>query len=574
MYMENLLEILSQKTGFSPIKQEKNYSTKCPAHEDNNPSLSVSQGNDGKLLMKCFTGCSIDDICNSLSIEKRQLFPSTNNILPRKLTEYHYKDEQGNILYWKVRLEPGCNGKSKSFYCERKLASGQTVKNLEGCRKVLYRLPELIQGISKGMRIYLVEGEKDADRLHQDGCIATTTTGALFWKDEYSKILSEADVVILYDADNAGHKRRDLLCDKLFSKVKRLRVVDLPGMEYSESHGKDVSDWLQEGNTISQLLEIVESTPDYIPNTAQDQNGGLKLVSLEEFLTLKLPKREILLSPFLPTQGLGLLYAKRGVGKTHVAMGIAYAVATGGSFLKWCAPVPRKVVYIDGEMPAVSMQERFNKIVLSEGGKLPANNYLKLLTPDLQEGSIPDLSTQSGRDTVEAYIQECDLLILDNISTLFRTGEENEAASWVPAQEWALKLRKDGKTVLFIHHAGKGGQQRGTSKREDILDVVICLKHKDDYDPEEGASFQVHFEKAREFAGIAASPFQVQLKELDTGIWKWNVTELDTDPMVLEIAKLAKDGLTLAQIQEKTGLTKSKVETRLKKAKKQGLIEN
>src|ERR1700722_20157869 len=216
------------------------------------------------------------------------------------------------------------------------------------------------------MRIYLVEGEKDADRLHQEGCIATTTTDALFWSDEYSEILSEANVVILYDADKTGLKRRDLLCNMLFSKVKRLRVVDLPGIQYSESHGKDISDWLREGNTISQLLEIVENTPDYLPNSAQDQKGGLKLVSLEEFLILKLPKREILLSPFLPTQGLGLLYAKRGVGKTHVAMVIAYVVATGGSFLKWFAPVPRKVVYIDGEMPAVSMQERFNKIVLSE----------------------------------------------------------------------------------------------------------------------------------------------------------------------------------------------------------------
>ena len=74
MYMENLLEILSQKTGFLPIKRGKNYLAKCPAHEDNNPSLSVSHGNNGKLLLKCFTGCSIDNICRSLNIEKKTAF--------------------------------------------------------------------------------------------------------------------------------------------------------------------------------------------------------------------------------------------------------------------------------------------------------------------------------------------------------------------------------------------------------------------------------------------------------------------------------------------------------------------
>jgi hypothetical protein len=103
--------------------------------------------------------------------------------------------------------------------------------------------------------------------------------------------------------------------------------------------------------------------------------------------------------------------------------------------------------------------------------------------------------------------------------------------------------------------------------------VVICLKHKDDYDSEEGASFQVHFEKAREFAGNAAASFQVKLIEVEKGVLKWHVTDLDNDSTILEVAQLANEGLTIAKIQEKTRLSKSQVETRLKKAKKKGLIE-
>lgn len=573
MYLENLFEILNNKTSFLPIKQGTGFSAKCPAHSDDKPSLSISLANDGKILMKCFAGCTLEDICGSLNIKKSDLFPIKNSQSSLARTEYQYQDEQGNILYQKIRLEPGFDGKLKSFYWERTNTAGQVVKGLAGCRKILYRLPELLKGISEEKIVFLVEGEKDVDRLYLGGCIATTTTEALFWKDEYDGIFSLADVVILYDADKTGHQRRDLLCMNLFGKVKRLRVVDLPGIEYSESHGKDVSDWLAAGNTISQLLKIIENTPDHSLTSYPHQKNGFRLVSLEEFLSLELPKREILLSPFLPTQGLGLLYAIRGVGKTHVAMGIAYAVATGGSFLKWSAPAPRKVIYIDGEMPAVSMQERFNKIIISAGGILPAKDYLKLMTPDLQEGPMPDLSTFAGRESVEAHIKNCDLLILDNISTLFRTGEENEAASWVSSQEWALKLRKEGKTVLFVHHAGKRGQQRGTSKREDILDVVISLKHKDGYNPADGANFQVHFEKAREFAGVAAAPFQAELKELEGGFWKWEISDLGIDVKILEIAQLANDGMTIAQMQTKTSFSKSQVETRLKKAKKHGLIE-
>ena len=70
-------------------------------------------------------------------------------------------------------------------------------------------------------------------------------------------------------------------------------------------------------------------------------------------------------------------------------------------------------------------------------------------------------------------------------------------------QRWLLSLRRRGVSVLFIHHAGKGGQQRGTSRREDILDTVIALRRPHDYSPKEGARFEVHLEKAR---GLYGSP--------------------------------------------------------------------
>src|ERR1700704_5475076 len=80
--------------------------------------------------------------------------------------------------------------------------------------------------------------------------------------------------------------------------------------------------------------------------------------------------------------------------------------------------------------------------------------------------------------------------------------------SWLPVQSWALRHRRLGRAVAMLHHAGKGGGQRGTSRREDVLDTVVSLRRPSDYSPDQGARFEVHFEKARGFHGQAAQPFE------------------------------------------------------------------
>lgn len=570
MTLNHLVHLITTKTGQPVKKSGSGYTTCCPAHDDNAPSLSISEASDGRILFHCFSGCKIEEICASLGIKISDLFPQKiNGNQENSHQSYDYLDEVGNTLFSKVRIEPGFDGKKKSFYWKRINEKGEIVKNLTGCRKILYRLPDVIKGISMEKQIFLVEGEKDADKLAEYGLIATTAPESLKWCEEFTKALENADVVVLYDMDKTGIERRDLLLQKLQGKVKRLRVIDLPGLEYQEAHGKDITDWLAEGNATKQLLEIVSHTPDFTPLSHKEK---IRAVTMREFLNMELPKQEMLLEPFLPSQGLCLLYAKRGVGKTHVALGIAYAVASGGSFLNWEAPCPKKVLYIDGEMPAVAMQERLKRISATEDMEPPDPSFLRFITPDLQESAMPNLSIKEGREDLEELVQDSDLIIIDNISTLFRSGVENEAESWQSVQDWALELRRKGKSVLFIHHAAKGGQQRGTSKREDILDTVISLKHPEGYRSDQGAAFDVNFEKTRHFAGEDAASFRVELKEQEDGLWLWEIDKQVIDSIVLAVAEAVKEGLTIEQVGLKTGLTKSQVETRKKKAKNKGLI--
>src|SRR4029079_1633759 len=91
----------------------------------------------------------------------------------------------------------------------------------------------------------------------------------------------------------------------------------------------------------------------------------LRPLDLQEFLQLAIKQREMLLDPILPEKGLAMLYAARGTGKTHVALGICFAAATATKFLRWTAPKSRQVLLVDGEMPAAALQERLAGVVAS-----------------------------------------------------------------------------------------------------------------------------------------------------------------------------------------------------------------
>ena len=251
---------------------------------------------------------------------------------------------------------------------------------------------------------------------------------------------------------------------------------------------------------------------------------------------------------------------------------MAYAVASGGEFLCWQAPQAQTVLYIDGEMPVISMQERLGSIITMHQAE--ANeDALRIITPDLQDGNpMPDLATIEGQQAIESFLDGVSLIVIDNISTLCRSGRENESEGWITVQEWALRQRSVGRSVLFVHHAGKGGNQRGTSKREDVLDTVINLKRPIDYNPSEGASFEVHFEKTRGFSGEDAEPLSCRLGYDQHNNPAWLYSRLE-DSTFDKVVTLINEGLSQAEIASELDIHKSSVSKHLKKARLQGLIQ-
>jgi hypothetical protein len=301
-----------------------------------------------------------------------------------------------------------------------------------------------------------------------------------------------------------------------------------------------------------------------------DSGAGLVAVTLRELLARDLPPREMLLSPWLTSQSLTMIHAWRGTGKTHVALGIAYALAAGGTFLNWTAERPVPVLYLDGEMPGAVLKERLAAIV-DAADKEAQETTLRLVTPDLQpDGIMPDLATSEGQRAIEAKLGDAKVIVVDNISCLVRAaGKENDAESWGGVAAWALRQRAHGRAVVFIHHSGKNGGQRGTSKREDILDTVIALRRPTDYEDSQGARFEVHFEKARALFGKTVDAIEARLEADSAGRQTWAVKDA-SHALRDRIIELADLGLKQHEIAQELGCNKSTVSRHWRSATESG----
>src|SRR5262249_45624357 len=200
---------------------------------------------------------------------------------------------------------------------------------------------------------------------------------------------------------------------------------------------------------------------------------------------------------WLPERGLVMVYGPRGAGKTMLMLELAIRLTTGKTFLKWPVDHTTGVLFVDGEMPLVELRER--TVALARD---PIPQRLHFLTGELvyeKLGVDLILTSTPARMAVEEILDanpHIRVVILDNISCLFSGISEDRKQDWEPINTWLVRLRHRGITVVLVHHAGKGGQQRGTSGREDSLDAVLSMEYPQDYRPEDGCHFQLRFKKS------------------------------------------------------------------------------
>jgi len=292
-------------------------------------------------------------------------------------------------------------------------------------------------------------------------------------------------------------------------------------------------------------------------------------VQIGELLKRDFPVRRSLLAPWLPERSLAMLYGGRGVGKSMLSLSIAIAVAGGRTFLGWEASGQHAVLYVDGEMAREDLQARARRL----GGENAAALPLHFMARDLYPEGMPTLDNAELKAAIEeaATEREVKLIILDNLSTLWR-GSENEAESWDYMQDWLFRLRRVGRSVLLVHHSGKNGTQRGSSRKEDTLDVVLALRRPSSTGVTTGAAFNVHFEKTRSCLGGGALPFHATLRDADAGLEGWFRSTAKRDDKVAEALALHESGRTLEEIGRHFGVDKSTVSRWLKGAREEQAV--
>jgi hypothetical protein len=158
------------------------------------------------------------------------------------------------------------------------------------------------------------------------------------------------------------------------------------------------------------------------------------------------------------------------------------------------------------------------------------------------------------------------VLILDNISCLFSGINEDSKQDWEPINAWLIRLRHRGISTVLVHHAGKGGQQRGTSGREDSLDTVIQLARPTGGDARDGCHFELSFTKCRSTTGEPVAPLDVRLETVNERLqWAWQPLEVSKHDRARQLVKEGVEGPTALAVE--LGVTVGYASKILKKLK-------
>jgi putative DNA primase/helicase len=227
----------------------------CPAHDDHDPSLSITEADDGTALLFCHAGCTFPEIIGALGLEPKDLFPinGTKPGKPRIVATYDYQDADGALLFQTVKYDP------KDYRQRRPDGNGGWTWNLKDTSRVLYHLPEVLAA-DPSEWVFVCEGEKSADAIRSLGLVATTAPlGAGKWKGCDQSPLEGRKVAILPDDDPQGQNHALDVTGSLKDVAEARRIVKLPAVMFEKS---DPADWVQAGGTRDDLLALLDQTPE------------------------------------------------------------------------------------------------------------------------------------------------------------------------------------------------------------------------------------------------------------------------------------------------------------------------
>jgi len=364
---------------------------------------------------------------------------------------------------------------------------------------------------------------------------------------------------------SAGYKR---CCAKIKEAALRREIL-----RSSEALSADARNYrLDVGDILEGQIGALNTIREQEQAVSEGSPGrrGLDacVVGFDQLLKMDIPERARLF-PWLPEGGLSMVYGPRGIGKTYFTATLGAAVSSNIPFFKWGKPTKTAgVLFVDGEMPLSDFRERLTSLLIEQ----PVEP-VKVISSEVVFSELEldiNLVAEKQRNDVLKVLdadKAIRLVILDNISCLFSGLCESSKDDWEAITPWLLALRRRGVAVVLVHHAGKGGDQRGTSGREDILDTVIRLDKVQGV-PDDGARFVVRFTKCRGAYGVPVEPFEASLDFKNQELWAWKPIEDSTYERMLNFAREGVDSVT--DMSEELGVSKGLISRLKKKAQEAG----
>ena len=308
-----------------------------------------------------------------------------------------------------------------------------------------------------------------------------------------------------------------------------------------------------------------------------------KSVSLQELTLMDIPPRKAIIDPLIMEGSSMEINGGTGIGKTWFTLEMLCSICTGEKFLgKYEIANPRPVYYIDGEMPLDSIRERMNMIMARyiykyKVSEIPFHISNPLLFKNNFIPKINDtkITQPMFKDEVKRFsdiYQKPLFICFDNLSCL-TDYKENDNDDWTSMLDMYTELKHEGHSICHVHHVGKGGHQRGASRKHDALDTVIHLKRPEEYDSSEGAVFNVKFDKHRHFAGEYARSFKCSIKVDDNNKVSWDISDFKdvASEELLTAYCMGLPDITYTKLEEEFGISKSSIGRTIKHCVKNGL---
>lgn len=492
----------------------------CPAHEDKNPSLSIRAEN-GRVLLKCFAGCTTKAICEKAGIELTELSPDTQ-AAREIVAEYDYLDESSKMLFQVVRYEP------KSFRQRRPDGKGGWHWNLNGVRRVLHRLPEVLAAES----VLVCEGEKDCETARALGLVATCNPGgAGKWREEYSEPLRGKQITIIADADEPGRRHAQQVAASLSGKAESVKVLEF-------ANAKDLSEWTAMGGTHDALLELIRNAAQWKPATTQPEKArGFILTRLGDLLSKPDTPVDWVLQNALLAGGVSGVFAKPKVGKSTFCKNLCLAIARGSDFLGLKTK--------QGECVYLALEERENDV----------RNDFRGMGADGSEAIYVHAASApaDGIDALCALVRERRpvLVVIDPLFRLARIRDEKAYAETYAALGPLIDVAREvGTHVLLSHHAGKGlksdavDSPLGSTAIGGVVSTLVILKRN-----ESTRTIQTVQRVGADLAETVLR-FDPETHRLSLGGTRFEADRQECEAAILDFLRDSREPQTQAQIRE------------------------